>query len=105
MLKKLFIIPLTLGRLLAQSDSASMNEVVITGTMRPVLRQNSPVPVAVLQRSFFRSNPGAHLFESVQMVNGLQPQVNPPVEPQVSHFWCFVQEDLLVALMQIFLRQ
>jgi outer membrane receptor for ferrienterochelin and colicins len=76
MLKKLFIIPLTLGRLLAQSDSASMNEVVITGTMRPVLRQNSPVPVAVLQRSFFRSNPGAHLFESVQMVNGLQPQVN-----------------------------
>lgn len=53
-----------------------MSEVVVTGTMKPVLRHNSPVPVAVLQRSFFRSNPGAHLFESVQMVNGLQAQVN-----------------------------
>lgn len=76
MRKKLVLIPFFCGILLAQTDSASMNEVVITGTMRPVLRQNSPVPVAVLQRSFFRSNPGAHLFESVQMVNGLQPQVN-----------------------------
>jgi outer membrane receptor for ferrienterochelin and colicins len=60
----------------AQTDSAGMDELVISGTLKPVKRSESPVPVETLTRSFLRANPGPNIFESLQMVNGLQPQVN-----------------------------
>lgn len=60
----------------AQTDSAGMDELVISGTLKLVKRSESPVPVETLTRSFLRANPGPNIFESLQMVNGLQPQVN-----------------------------
>jgi len=76
MLKYFFLCFVGCGIAWAQTDSAGLDEVVISGSLRPVLRRASAVPVQVLQRSFFRSNPGPNMFESIQMVNGLQPQVN-----------------------------
>lgn len=54
----------------------SLNEVVITGTMKEVSRADSPIPVEILTPKLFQKNPTPSLFESMQMVNGVQPQLN-----------------------------
>jgi outer membrane receptor for ferrienterochelin and colicins len=53
-----------------------LSEVVITGTMREVSRPESPVPIEVYSNKFFRSNPAPSLFESLQYMNGIRPQLN-----------------------------
>ncbi|RXK86699.1 TonB-dependent receptor plug domain-containing protein [Filimonas effusa] len=53
-----------------------LDEMVITGTMKAVRRTDSPIPVEVLTPQFFRKNPTPCLFESIGMVNGIQPQLN-----------------------------
>ena len=49
---------------------------MITGTMREVSRPESPVPIEVYSHKFFRSNPAPNLFESLQYMNGIRPQLN-----------------------------
>lgn len=53
-----------------------LNEVVITGTLKPVSRLESAVPVEVYKPSFFKKNPTANIFEALQNVNGVRPQLN-----------------------------
>ncbi|SKC87000.1 TonB-dependent receptor [Ohtaekwangia koreensis] len=60
---------------LAESTSA-LEEVVISGTMKEVSRLESPVPVEVYSSAFFKANPTPSLFESLQNVNGVRPQLN-----------------------------
>jgi outer membrane receptor for ferrienterochelin and colicins len=50
--------------------------VVITGTMKEVQRMDSPVPVEVYNPTFFRKNPTSNVFEALQNVNGVRPQLN-----------------------------
>ncbi|MBL7847038.1 MAG: TonB-dependent receptor [Cyclobacteriaceae bacterium] len=57
-------------------DNAQLNEVVVTGTMKEVTRLASPIPVEVYSPAFFRKNPTPNIFESLTVVNGVQPQVN-----------------------------
>ncbi|GAB4410492.1 MAG: TonB-dependent receptor [Bacteroidia bacterium] len=57
-------------------DPATQQEVVITGTMKEVQRMNSPVPVEVFHPGYFRKNPTANIFEALQNVNGVRPQLN-----------------------------
>jgi outer membrane receptor for ferrienterochelin and colicins len=54
----------------------NMNEVVVSGTMKAVTRLNSPIPVEVYTPTFFRKNPSPTLFESLNMITGIQPQIN-----------------------------
>lgn len=53
-----------------------LEEVVITGTMKEVNRLETPVPVEVYNHHFFKRNPTATLFDALQMVNGVRPQIN-----------------------------
>lgn len=53
-----------------------LDEIVITGTQKAVKRSNSPVPVAVYTQAFLQKNPSPSLFEALQHVNGVKPQVN-----------------------------
>lgn len=57
-------------------EDNSLDEIVITGTLRPVSKTNSPVPVEVYSETFFRKNPTPSIFESLQNVNGVRPQLN-----------------------------
>ena len=57
-------------------NQASLNEVVVTGTMKAVRRTNSPIAVEVYNQQYFRKNPTPSIFESLQMVNGVRPQIN-----------------------------
>jgi outer membrane receptor for ferrienterochelin and colicins len=56
--------------------AAELEEVVISGTLQPVLRSESAVPIEVLTPTFFRKNPTSCLFEALQTVNGVRPQLN-----------------------------
>ncbi len=53
-----------------------LGEVVVTGTMRTVLRSSSPVPVELYTPAFFMKNPTPNLFDALQMINGVRPQLN-----------------------------
>lgn len=53
-----------------------LNEVVITGTLNEVTLMESVAPIEVFTPVFFRKNPTPALFEALQIVNGVRPQVN-----------------------------
>jgi outer membrane receptor for ferrienterochelin and colicins len=57
-------------------EDDSLDEIVISGTLRPVSKSNSPVPVEVYSKAFFKKNPTPSIFESLQNVNGVRPQLN-----------------------------
>jgi outer membrane receptor for ferrienterochelin and colicins len=66
----------TITRNITLLEDDSLDEIVISGTLRPVSKTNSPVPVEVYSETFFRKNPTPSIFESLQNVNGVRPQLN-----------------------------
>ena len=58
------------------AGNLQMNEVVVTGTLKEVNRLESPVPVEVYNPSFFKKNPTPSLFDAMQNINGVRPQLN-----------------------------
>lgn len=59
-----------------QPAEALLREVVVSGTLKEVSRDASPVPVEVFTPRFFAKNPTPSLFDALQIVNGVQPQVS-----------------------------
>lgn len=57
-------------------ENNTLDEVVITGTLKPVSRLESSVPVEVYKPIFFKKNPTANIFEALQNINGVRPQLN-----------------------------
>ena len=57
-------------------ESELLEEVVITGTLKAVSRLESPVPVEIYSPTFFKKNPTPNIFEALQNVNGVRPQLN-----------------------------
>ncbi|KPM47541.1 TonB-dependent receptor [Jiulongibacter sediminis] len=55
---------------------SSFEEVVVSGTLNAVSRMESPVPVEIYTPQFFKRNPTPNVFEALQNVNGVRPQVN-----------------------------
>ncbi len=53
-----------------------LNDVVVTGTLKEVKRLESPVAVEVYTSTYFKKNPTANIFEALQNVNGVRPQLN-----------------------------
>lgn len=53
-----------------------IEDVVITGTMKAVKRADSPVAIEVYSPAFFKKNPTPNIFESLQNINGVRPQLN-----------------------------
>ena len=68
--------PNTLAGFALEADSTLIDEVVISGTLKPVSRLSSPIMVEVYSPAFFKKNPSPNIFEGLQMVNGVQPQLN-----------------------------
>lgn len=63
-------------KLEAEENTAALDEIVVTGTMKAVSRTQSPVPVEVYSPAYFKKNPTPALFEALQIVNGVRPQLN-----------------------------
>ncbi len=53
-----------------------IDEVVVSGTMKTVLRSESPVVVDILTTKFLKKNPTPSIFDALQTVNGVRPQLN-----------------------------
>ena len=53
-----------------------IEEVVVTGTLKPVSRLETPVPVEIYTATFLKKNPSSNIFEALQNVNGVRPQLN-----------------------------
>ena len=63
-------------KLILERTATSLDEVVISGTMKEMSKLESPVPVEVYSQTFFVKNPTPSVFESLQNVNGVRPQLN-----------------------------
>lgn len=57
-------------------ESSRLDEVVVSGTMVEVSKMESPIPVEVYSAGFFKKNPSPTLFESLNMITGVLPQIN-----------------------------
>ena len=53
-----------------------LEEVVVSGTLKPISKLDSPVPIEVYGQTFFQANPTASVFEALENVNGIRPQLN-----------------------------
>ena len=53
-----------------------LEEVVVSGTLKPISKLDSPVPIEVYGQTFFKANPTASVFEALENVNGIRPQLN-----------------------------
>ena len=58
------------------NENEDLDEVIITGTLKAVSRLESPVPVEVYTPTFLKKNPTPNIFEALQNVNGVRPQLN-----------------------------
>jgi len=58
------------------ASAEQLEEMVVTGTLKAVSRSESPVPVEVYSPTFLKKNPTASIFEALQNVNGVRPQIN-----------------------------
>lgn len=58
------------------NKSVELEDVVISGTLKPVKRLESPVPVEIYSPAFLKKNPTSNIFEALQSVNGVRPQLN-----------------------------
>ncbi|MDB3887430.1 TonB-dependent receptor [bacterium] len=59
-----------------ESMSSQMDEFVVTGTLKEVSMMESAVPIEVLKPIYFKKNPTPSLFQALQIVNGVRPQIN-----------------------------
>lgn len=53
-----------------------LEDVVITGTLKEVKKLESPVAVEVYTPAFFKKNPTCNIYDALQNVNGVRPQLN-----------------------------
>lgn len=58
------------------NENEDLDEVIITGTLKAVSKLESPVPVEVYSPTFLKKNPTPNIFEALQNVNGVRPQLN-----------------------------
>lgn len=54
----------------------TLDEVVISGSLKPVSKLDSPTPVEVYSKTFFNANPTSTVFEALENINGIRPQLN-----------------------------
>lgn len=59
-----------------EPNSEALEGTVVTGTLKPVGRSRSPVPVEVYSPLFLKQDPTPNVFEALGRVNGVRPQIN-----------------------------
>lgn len=59
-----------------RASDSNIEEVVVTGTLKAVSRLETPVPVEIYTATFLKKNPTSNIFEALQNVNGVRPQLN-----------------------------
>ena len=68
-------IPLILNVQL-KKKTQELDEVVVTGTLKEVNKLDCTVPVEIYSLTFFKKNPTPTIFDALQNINGVRPQLN-----------------------------
>lgn len=73
-----FLLPfLSFGQKLKDTlESNSVEEVVITGTLKEISKDDSPVNIDIITPKLFQKTATPNLFEATSLVNGVKPQIN-----------------------------
>lgn len=58
------------------TDTRDIEMVVITGSLKPENKNSSPIAIDVYTPTFLRKNPTSNLFEALQNIHGVRPQIN-----------------------------
>ena len=66
----------TILNLLISLDQNVLEEVVVTGNMKEMSKLESAVPVDIITPKFLFKNPTSSIFDGLQNVNGVRPQIN-----------------------------
>lgn len=56
--------------------SNDLTEVVVSGTLKEISKSESAIPIEIYTCQFFKTNPTPSIFEGLQNVNGVRPQIN-----------------------------
>ncbi len=59
-----------------QTDTRLLEEIVISGGWKETERSSSPVSIEIYRPEFLHKNGSQQLFESIQLINGIRPQIN-----------------------------
>lgn len=59
-----------------RASENNIDEIVVTGTLKAVSRLETPVPVEIYTATYLKKNPTSNIFEALQNVNGVRPQLN-----------------------------
>lgn len=62
--------------IILQDDASTLEEMVVSGTLKEVSKSESPVNIEVYSAKFFKANPTPTIFEALQNINGVKPQIN-----------------------------
>lgn len=57
-------------------EDDSLEEIVVTATLKQIRKSDSPIPISTYSSAYFRTNPYPSIFESIQLINGIRPQLN-----------------------------
>ena len=57
-------------------NDKSLEEVVVSGTLRSVSKLNSTIPIKLYKAEFFKANPTPSIFEAIENINGIRTQLN-----------------------------
>lgn len=63
-------------RFVMEESDLMLDEVVVSGTMKEMSKSDSPVPIEVYTAKYLENNKNPSIFESLQNVNGVRPQLN-----------------------------
>ena len=58
-----------------KEEELNLDEVVVTGTLKETYISESPVAIEIITPKLFEKNPSPTIFESLNMVNGVRPQM------------------------------
>ncbi len=57
-------------------EDTSLEEIVISANLKPRRKSETVIPVEVYSSSFLEQNPSPSIFESLDNINGVRPQIN-----------------------------
>ena len=66
--------PIDIGYIMLKNNS--LDEIVISGTLREVSKLKSVAPIELYSSDFFKSTPKTSFFEAVEAINGVRSQLN-----------------------------
>jgi outer membrane receptor for ferrienterochelin and colicins len=59
-----------------ESNERLIEEVVVSGQLKEINKLQSIVPVEIYNPTFFKKNPTSNIYEALQNINGVRPQLN-----------------------------